>query len=296
MTSGSTRPRNRRRPVSSLALGLAILLHGVLFGIMFIKVDSHVKQVAAVKALQVKTDKPQDMIEATVIDNKVLQEKKEKKKAVEREKQRKIVAEKKRKAEKERKQKAEVIRKKEEKVKKKKADEKRKKVLALKKAEEKKKKADKEKARKKAEAKKKKEAERKKKLAKEKKRKAATDKKRKADAERKRKEKAMKAQMAKKAREARASQALSKYVPRIQQKVTDNWAYPPRGPEGCKPTVRVNLAPDGKVLSAKIVRSSGDPYCDSSVTKAFLKASPIPIPLDPDLYSEFKTIDFPFRP
>ena len=99
-----------------------------------------------------------------------------------------------------------------------------------------------------------------------------------------------------KARAARASQAMSKYVPRIQQKVESNWAYPPRGPEGCNPTVRVNLAPDGKVISAKIVKSSGDPYCDNSVEKAFLKASPIPIPLDPDLYSEFKTIDFPFRP
>ena len=253
------------------------------------------KQVAAVKSMQIKADKPLDIIEATAVDNKVLEEKKEKKQAIEREKQRKVAAEKKRLAEKERKHKAEIKRKKEEQVKKKKAEEKRKKALAIKKAEEKKK-ADKEKTRKKAEAKKKKEAERKKKLAEEKKRKAAADKKRKAAAERKKKEKAMKDQMAKRAREARASQALSKYVPRIQRKVEDNWRLPPKGAAGCNPTVRVNLAPDGKVLNAKIVKSSGDPYCDSSVTKAFLKASPIPIPLDPDLYSEFKTIDFPFRP
>ncbi len=294
MTSGSARPRNRRLPVSPLAIGLAVLLHGVLFSIMFIKVDSHVKQVAAVKSLQIKADKPLDIIEATAIDNKVLEEKKEKKRAIEREKQRKLAAEKKRLAEKERKRKAEVKRKKEEQVKKKKAEEKRKKELAIKKAEakkkaaEEKKKADKERARKKAEAKKKKEAERKKKLAEEKKRKA--------DAERKRKEDAMRKQMEAKARAARAGQAMSKYVPRIQAKVESNWSYPPQGPEGCNPTVRVNLAPNGKVLNVKIVKSSGDPYCDSSVKKAFLKASPIPIPLDPDLYSEFKTIDFPFRP
>ena len=295
MTSGSARPRNRRLPVSPLAIGLAVLLHSVLFGIMFIKVDSHVKQVAAVKSQQIKPDKLLDIIDATAIDNKVLEEKKEKKLAIEREKQRKIAAEKKRIAEKERKRKAEIKHKKEEQVKKKKAEEKRKKELAIKKAAEKKK-ADKEKARKKAQAKKKKEAERKKKLAEEKKRKAAADKKRKAAAKRKKKEKAMKDQMAKKAREARASQALSKYVPRIQRKVEDNWGLPPKGAAGCNPTVRVSLAPDGKVLNAKIVKSSGDPYCDSSVIKAFLKASPIPIPIDPDLYSEFKTIDFPFRP
>jgi len=302
VTSGRTRPRNRRLPVSPLAIGLAVLLHGVLFGIMFIKVDSHVKQVAAVKSLQIKADKPLDIIEATAIDNKVLEEKKEKKQAIEREKQRKIVAEKKRIAEKERKRKEEIKRKKEEQVKKKKVEEKRKKELAIKKAEEKKKadakkkKADKEKARKKAEAKKKKEAERKKKLAEEKKRKAAAEKKRKAEAERKRKEDAMRKQMEAKARAARAGQAMSKYVPRIQRKVESNWNYPDSKKIDCKPDVSVRLAPNGKVLSAKIVKSSGDPYCDSSVSKAFMKASPIPIPLDPDLYSEFKEIHFQFRP
>ena len=313
MTRGSTRPRNRRYPLSPLALGLALLMHAFLFGIMFIKVDSHVEQVAAVKSQEVRPEKPVEIIEATAIDNKLLEQKKEEKKAIEREKQRKIEAEKQRIAKQEKKKKEEAKRKKEEQVKKAKAEEKRKKEAAKKKAEAKKKAdaekkkaeakkkaaADKKKAeaRKKAAAeKKKKEAERKKKLAEEKKRKAAAEKKRKAEAERKRKETAMRKQMEAEQRAARASQAMSKYVPRIQRKVEGNWAYPPRGPEGCNPTVRVNLAPDGKVISAKIVKSSGDPYCDNSVEKAFLKASPIPIPLDPDLYSEFKTIDFPFRP
>ena len=306
MTGGSARPRNRRYPLSPLAIGLAILMHAFLFGIMFIKVDSHVKQVAAVKSLEIKNEKPVEIIEATVVDNQFLEQKKEQKKVIEREKQRKIEAEKQRIARQEQKKKEEAKRKKEEKVKKAKAEEKRKKEAALKKTEEKKKAEAKKKAadnKKKAEAKKKaavekkkKEAERKKKLAEEKKRKAAAEKKRKAEAERKRKEGEMRKQMEAKARAARASQAMSKYVPRIQQKVEGNWAYPPRGPEGCNPTVRVSLAPDGKVLKAKIVKSSGDPYCDSSVEKAFLKASPIPIPLDPELYSEFKTIDFPFRP
>ncbi len=287
MTAGSTRPRNRRRPLSPLAIGLALVLHAFLFGIMFIKVDSHVKPVAAVKSLQVKPDKDVDVIEATAIDNEVLEQKKEKKRALEREKQRRIAEEKKRKAELERKRKEEIKRKKEEQIRKAEAEKKRKKEAELKRKKE---------AEKKAAEKKKKEEERKKRLAQEKKRKAAEEKKRKAEAERKRKEAAMKKQMEAKARQARASQALSKYVPRIQQKVEDNWRLPPRGAEGCNPTVRVNLAPDGKVLSAKIVNSSGDSICDRSVELAFRKASPIPIPLDPDLYSEFKTIDFPFRP
>ena len=240
-------------------------MHAVLFGIMFVKVDSHVQPVAVKAAPDVKTDKPLDIIDATAVDNRELEKRKEEKLAIEREKQRQIEAEKKRKAE--------AKRKKEEQIKKAKEEEARKLELARKKKAEQKKKAEAEKKRKAAEAKKKKEA-----------------------AERKRKEAALKKKMEAEARAARAGQAMSKYVPRIQQKVESNWTYPPRGPAGCNPTVRVNLAPDGKVLSATIVKSSGDAYCDSSVEKAFLKASPIPIPLDPDLYSEFKIIDFPFRP
>lgn len=313
MTSSSTRPRHRRYPLSPLAIVLALLMHAFLFGIMFIKVDSHVKPMAAVKALEIKADEPVDIIEATAVDNEFLEQKKQEKLAIEREQQRKIEAEKQRIAKQEQKKKEEARRKKEEQIKKQQAEEKRKKEAAQKKAEAKKKAdAEKKKAeaekkaadeKKKAEAekkavaeKKRKDEERKKKLAEEKKRKAAAEKKRKAEEERKREEGEMRKQMEAKARAARASQAMSKYVPRIQSKVQDNWNYPPRGPEGCNPTVRVNLAPDGKVLNAKIVKSSGDPYCDSSVEKAFIKASPIPIPLDPDLYSEFKIIDFPFRP
>ncbi len=285
----------KKQHLSPVALGLAILLHALLFGIMFIKVDSHLRPVAVVKATQIKVDKPVDIIEASTVENSELEKRKERKKAIEREKRRKIAAEKKRRAEKERKRKAEAKRKKEEKIKKAKAEEKRKKE-AKKKAALKKKKAAKERARKKAAAKKKKGAERKKKLAEEKKRKAVADKKRKAEKERKRKEAEMREQMEAKDKELRARQAMSKYAPRIQRKVQDNWYLPPRGAEGCNPTVRVNLAPDGKVLSARIVKSSGDSFCDESVKKAFMRASPIPIPLDPDLYSEFKIIDFPFRP
>ena len=280
MTAGNTRPRNRRLPLSPLAIGLAILLHAVLFGIMFIKVDSHVRPVAAVKSLEIKPDRPVDIIEAAAIDNKVLEQKKEEKLAIEREKQRKIAAEKKRKAEKERKRKAEVKRKKEEQIKKKKAEEKRKKELAIKKAD----------------AKKKKEAEEKKKKAAERKKKLAEEKKRKAEAERKRKETALRKQMEAKAREARAGQAMINYAPRIQRKVEDNWRTPARGAEGCKPTVLVNLAPDGRVLSARITKSSGDILCDQSVEKAFIRASPLPMPPDPDLYSALKSIEFKFNP
>ena len=84
MTRGSTRPRNRRYPLSPVSIGLALLMHAFLFGIMFIKVDSHVKQVAAVKSLEIRPEKLVDIIEATAIDNQLLEQKKEEKRAIER--------------------------------------------------------------------------------------------------------------------------------------------------------------------------------------------------------------------
>jgi colicin import membrane protein len=277
--------------LSPIALGLAIALHAILFGIMFIKVDSHVKPVTPVVPLQVTPEKSPDIVEATAVDNQELEKRQEKILEIEREKKRKIEAEKRRKAELERKKEAEAKRKKELALKKKKEEEQRKKKLA-----EEKKRKEAERKKKLAEEKKRKEEERRKKLEAEKKRKAEEARKRKAEAERKRREAEMKQRMEAEARARRAGQAMSQYIPRIMRKVSDNWSYPPRGPEGCNPTVRVNLAPDGRVLAAKISKSSGDPFCDSSVEKAFLKASPIPIPPDPDLYSEFKVIDFLFRP
>ncbi|MGB5280187.1 MAG: hypothetical protein WBN37_02605, partial [Arenicellales bacterium] len=126
MTRGSTRPRNRRYPLSPVAVGLAVLMHAFLFGIMFIKVDSHVKPVAAVKSLEIRPEKPVDIIEATAVDNQFLEQKKEEKMAVEREKQRKIEAEKQRIAKQEQKKKEEAKRKKEQEIKKAKAEAKKK--------------------------------------------------------------------------------------------------------------------------------------------------------------------------
>jgi colicin import membrane protein len=286
--------RNKRaskRRLSPLALGLAIVVHAVVFGLMFVNIESRSRPVAVKPA----AERPENIIDAVAVENAALEREKERKRQIELEKQRKLEEERKRVAEEKRKQ--EEARKKAEVEKQRKLEAERQRVAAeKKKKEEARKKAEAEKKRKEAEAKKKRDAERKKKLAEEKRRKAEAEKKRKAEAERKRKEAELKRKMEEEARQGRARAAMSEYVPRIQRKVEDNWRLPPQGAQGCNPTVRVNLAPDGKVLAAKIVKSSGDNMCDSSVERAFLRASPIPIPSDPDLYTEFRVIDFPFRP
>ena len=60
--------------------------------------------------------------------------------------------------------------------------------------------------------------------------------------------------------------------------------------------VRVRLAPGGEVLSANVVRSSGNPAFDRSVESAVFKANPLPAPKDPYVFEYFRDLEFTFNP
>jgi len=205
----------------------------------------------------------------------------EKKRKAEAEAKAKVEAEKKRKAEAEAKAKAEA--------------EKKRKAEAEAKAKveaEKKRKAE-------AEAKAKAEAEKKRKAEAEAKAKAEAEKKRKAEAEAKAKAEAeaeMRRQIAAEQEEARARSALSEYIPYIQDKVQRNWLKPAGSAAGLSCLIKVRLIPGGDVVSATVVRSSGDPLFDRSVETAVLKASPLPLPTDATLFNHFREINFNFDP
>ena len=278
--------RAAKRRLSPLALGLAVLVHIVLLALVFIRIETHVQPVAVAPP-----KKPLNVVDAVAVDGQALEREKERKRQLELEKKRRIEQEKRRKEEQRRKAEAEKKRKAE-------AERKKREAAARKKREaEKKKKAEAERKKKEEAARRKREAEKKKKAEAERKRKkAAAEKKRREEAARKKREADLKKKMAAEARQRRAAAALNQYVPRIQARVESNWRLPPGGAAGCNPTVRVTLARDGTVQSARVVKSSGNSYCDRSVETAFMRASPIPIPSDPELYPEFKVIDFPFRP
>jgi colicin import membrane protein len=98
------------------------------------------------------------------------------------------------------------------------------------------------------------------------------------------------------ARAARAATEAEKYKAIIRQKVSRNWNRPPGAPPGLHCTVHVRLAAGGEVLQATVVQSSGNPLFDRSVEAAVQKASPLPIPQDPDLLEYFREIEFVFTP
>jgi len=95
---------------------------------------------------------------------------------------------------------------------------------------------------------------------------------------------------------ARAATIVDKYIPLIRQRVSRSWNSPVGIAKGLKCTVRVRLAPGGKVLSAAVVRPSGNANFDRSVEYAVYKSEPLPLPEDPTLFDNFREIEFVFDP
>lgn len=62
----------------------------------------------------------------------------------------------------------------------------------------------------------------------------------------------------------------------------------------CK--LKVRILPGGVVVGVKVVESSGNSAFDAAAQRATFKASPLPVPEDPDLFQEFKSLTFPFKP
>lgn len=98
------------------------------------------------------------------------------------------------------------------------------------------------------------------------------------------------------ARTAKMAPEVDKYRAAIRQKVERHWVRPSASRKDLQCTVRVRLIPGGEVLDVKIVRSSGDSVFDRSVENAVHKASPLPLPENPELMEQFREIEFIFRP
>lgn len=95
---------------------------------------------------------------------------------------------------------------------------------------------------------------------------------------------------------ARAASLVDEFKAAIRQKVSRNWVRPPGAPKWLKCVVQVRLVPSGDVLSAQVVRSSGNSVFDRSVENAVYKAAPLPIPRDAELFDYFREIEFLFNP
>ncbi len=274
---------------NSKAFGVAVTFHIIFLGALFInwQMDEPKKivmeqgdivQVTSVDAnrYEAEIQKIEDKKQAKLDQEKKRQEK-EDRRAREYEKQKK-----KEKAEKlKRKKAAEAKKKKEQK---KKAEQEKARKLAKKKAAEDKRKEEQKKA---EELHRKKEEKR---QEDERKRKAAADKKR--QAELKQQEERNRAERAR-----RSKSIINKHVAMIAQKIERNWRQPldvPPAPLNC--IIDIVLLPSGKVVSVKVVETSGNQSFDRSVETAVRKASPLPVPSDSVIFKQFEVMRLRFEP
>ncbi len=89
---------------------------------------------------------------------------------------------------------------------------------------------------------------------------------------------------------------FSRYVPQIRAKVTQSWNQQGLTQEfELETLVLVEIDQLGSVLDVKIEKSSGSKEFDRSVLNAVRKASPLPVPRDPDLYEYFKEFELKFN-
>lgn len=96
---------------------------------------------------------------------------------------------------------------------------------------------------------------------------------------------------------AARAKVVDEYRARIQLKVKGLLVNPP-GLDGKPEAVyRVDLLPNGEVVRAVLVKSSGQPAYDHAVEGAILKASPFPLPPDREASAVFRDgLELKFRP
>jgi colicin import membrane protein len=89
------------------------------------------------------------------------------------------------------------------------------------------------------------------------------------------------------------SNEMAAYLFALQQRVRRNWVAPASAKPGLECKVRIRQLPGGEVINATIMSCNGDAAVQRSIEAAVHKASPLPTPsnpilFDPDLVFEFK--------
>ncbi|GGI76963.1 cell envelope integrity protein TolA [Legionella impletisoli] len=95
---------------------------------------------------------------------------------------------------------------------------------------------------------------------------------------------------------ARIAGEVDKYKALIINAISRQWILPDNVDSSLSSQFRIRLAPTGAVLEVSLIRSSGDPILDRSAQSAIYKASPLPVPSDPDAFNVFRDISLTVRP
>lgn len=83
---------------------------------------------------------------------------------------------------------------------------------------------------------------------------------------------------------ARIGEIQKTWAQELAEHIADRWLRPPGLPGGLRCKARIEILPNGEVVSVKIIQSSGNPSFDVSVENAIYKSSPLPLPADPKAF------------
>ena len=96
------------------------------------------------------------------------------------------------------------------------------------------------------------------------------------------------------ARAARLQTQLQQYIIQIGQKVENNWLRPVTTTAGQSCEIIVTQTMSGDVIDVRLQACTSDNAFQRSVERAVRKASPLPLPPDPELFD--REIHFKFKP
>lgn len=95
---------------------------------------------------------------------------------------------------------------------------------------------------------------------------------------------------------AATSAEMGRYQDMIRSKIRHNIVMPPDVSPSAAAEFKVTLLPDGSVLDAVLLKSSGNAAYDEATERAIYKAQPLPIPTDPVLKQRFRELRLTIRP
>ncbi|HSI96711.1 MAG TPA: TonB C-terminal domain-containing protein [Methylophilaceae bacterium] len=88
---------------------------------------------------------------------------------------------------------------------------------------------------------------------------------------------------------------VKEFEGKIRSKIYSKMVRQPCG--NAVPEYSISLMPDGHLLDKpKLVKSSGITACDDAAWRAIVDAQPLPLPLDPELFANFRDLRIPFKP
>lgn len=92
--------------------------------------------------------------------------------------------------------------------------------------------------------------------------------------------------------EAQMKKDRGNWVAAIRQRVTANWIRPQNTPQGLDCYVQITQLPSGQVVNAVMKQCNGNAVIQQSILTAVRKASPLPTPDNPDVFSREITFEF----